>query len=75
MKFHRTKVTKTFSVFDGVYPLGGKPITCPDCIEKCMLADELLQIEEEEEQKQTEPEPAHYEIEKVLDKDVYDKET
>ena len=73
VKLFKTKVTKTYQAFDGVYPLMlNKQCVYPDCADEWMLGDELLAIEATE---ATEEAGETHEVEKILGKNVYDTVT
>ena len=73
IKLFKTKVTKTYQAFDGVYPLMlDKQCVYPDCAAEWMLGDELLAIEAAE---ATEEAGESHEVEKILAKNVYDTVT
>ena len=73
IKLFKTKVTKTYQAFDGVYPLMlNKQCVYPDCADEWMLGDELLEIEAAE---ATEEAGESHEVEKILAKNVYDTVT
>ena len=73
VKLFKTKVTKTYKGFDGVYPLMfNKQCAYPDCADKWKLGDELLAIKVAE---TTEHAGESHEVEKILAKNVYDTMT
>ena len=75
IKLFKTKVTKTYQSFDGVYPLNfNTQCVYPECAAEWMLGDELLDIEVTE--APTEEESSQgYEVEKIVGKNLYDPET
>ena len=75
IKLFKTKVTKTYQSFDGVYPLNfNTQCVYPECAAEWMLGDELLDIEVAEAPTKEELSQG-YEVEKIVGKNLYDPET